>query len=41
MRAYFVNWVIGNKDQWNFNRNQDIFIQEKAFENGVCEVVFI
>ena len=23
---------------WNFNRNQNIFIQENAFENVVCEM---
>ena len=27
--------------QWNFNRNQYIFIQENAFENIVCEMASI
>ena len=27
-----VNWTLGNKLQWNFNRNLHIFIQENAFE---------
>ena len=33
-----VNWSLGNKLQWNFNRNSNIFSQEKAFENVVCEM---
>ena len=32
-----VNWTLRNKLQWNFNRYSNIFIQENAFENGVCE----
>ena len=36
----FVNWTLGNKLQWNFHRNQCIFIQENAFEN-VCEMTAI
>ena len=32
-----VNWTLGNKLQWNFNRSSNIFIQENAFENVVCE----
>ena len=28
----------GNKLQWNFNQNPNIFIQENAFENVVCEM---
>ena len=31
-----VNWTLGNKLQWNFNRNWNIFIQENALENVVC-----
>ena len=27
-----------NKLQWNFNRNSNIFIQENALENVVCEM---
>ena len=30
-----------NKLQWNFNRYSNIFIQENAFENIVCEMVSI
>ena len=33
--------TIRNKLQWNFNRNSYIFIQENAFENGVCEMASI
>ena len=33
-----VNWNFGNKLQWNFNQNFNIFIQENAFENVICEM---
>ena len=33
-----VNWTLGNKLQWNFDRNSNIFIEENAFENVVCEM---
>ena len=36
--CYIVNWTLWNKFQWNFNRNSNIFIQENAFENIVCEM---
>ena len=36
-----VNWTLGNKLQWNFNRNSNIFIQENAFERVVCEMAAI
>ena len=36
-----VNWTIRNKLQWNSNRNLNIFIQENALENGICEMVSI
>ena len=36
-----VNWTPGNKLQWNFNHNSNIFIQENAFENVVCEMASI
>ena len=36
-----VNWPLRNKLQWNFNRNLNIFIQENAFENVVCEMASI
>ena len=32
---------LGTKIQWNFNRNSWIFIQEKAFENGICDTAAI
>ena len=28
----------GNKLQWNFNRNSNIFVQENSFENVVCKM---
>ena len=34
-------WTLGNKLQWNFNRNSNIFIHENAFENVVCEMASI
>ena len=36
-----VNWTLRNKLHWNFNRNSNIFIQENAIENGVCEMASI
>ena len=36
-----VNWTLGNKLQWKFNQNSNIFIQENVFENVVCEMAFI
>ena len=36
-----VNWTLGNKLQWDFNRNSNIFIEENTFENVVCEMLFI
>ena len=36
-----VNWILRNKFPWNFNRYSNIFIQENAFENGVCEMASI
>ena len=30
-----------NKLQWNFNRNSNIFIQENALQNVVCEMASI
>ena len=35
------NWTLRNKLHWIFNRNSNIFIQENAFENVVCEMAFI
>ena len=36
-----VNWIPGNKLQWNFNRNLYIFTQETAFENVVRKIAAI
>ena len=36
-----INWTLGNKLQWNFNRNSNIFIYENALENVVCEMASI
>ena len=36
-----VNWTLGNKLQWNFNRKSNIFIEENTFENVVCEMASI
>ena len=36
-----VNWTLGNKFQWNFSRNSNIFIEENTFENVVCKMLFI
>ena len=36
-----VKWTIGNKNQWNLNRNSNIFIQENAFENIVWKMTAI
>ena len=36
-----VNWILGNRIQWNLNRNSYIFIQENAFENVVWKMVAI
>ena len=33
-----VNLTLGNKLQWNLNRNSFIFIQENAFENNVWKM---
>ena len=36
-----VNWTLRNKLLWNFNRNSNIFIQQNALENVVCEMASI
>ena len=36
-----VNWTLGNKFQWNLNKNSNIFIQENAFENVVWKMAAI
>ena len=36
-----VNWTLKNKLYWIFNRNHNIYIQETAFKNAVCEMVAI
>ena len=38
---YIVNWNLKNKLKGNYNRNSNIFIQENAFENLVCEMAAI
>ena len=39
--AGIFNCTLGNKLQWNFNRNSNICIRENAFENVVCEMASI
>ena len=36
-----VNWTLINKFQWNVIRNSNIFIQENALQNVVCEMASI
>ena len=36
-----VNWTLGNKLQWNLNRNLNIFIQKNAIENVVWKMAAI
>ena len=36
-----VNWPLGNKLQWNLNRNLHIFIEKDAFENVVKKLAAI
>ena len=36
-----VNCTLGNKFQWNFNKNTTIFIEENNFENVVWKMVAI
>ena len=36
-----VNWALGNKLQWNFNRNSKFFVQENSLEHVVCEMASI
>ena len=36
-----VDWTLGTKLQWNFNRNQYVFIQENAFDNVICKMLSI
>ena len=38
---HIVNWTLGNKLQWNLNRNLYIFVQENAFEIVVRTFVAI
>ena len=37
----YLKWTRENKFQWNSNQNSNIFVQENAFENDVCEMVSI
>ena len=36
-----IDWTLRNKCHWNFNWNSNIFIQENALENVVCEMLSI
>ena len=36
-----VNWTLRSKLQWNINQNTNIFIQENASKNIVCETAAI
>ena len=36
-----VNWTLGNKLQWNLNRNLNVFIQENVFEIVVWKMAAI
>ena len=38
---FIVNWTHRNKLQSNLNSNSNIFIQENAFENVICQMVAI
>ena len=38
---YIVNWTLVSKRQWKINDNSNIFIQENAFENVICEMAAI
>ena len=38
---FIVNWTLGNKLQWNFNQNAELFIHENAYENNFCEMAAI
>ena len=36
-----VNWILGNKIQWNLNQSTAVFFQRYAFENIVCKMAII
>ena len=36
-----VNWTLGDKLQWKFNRNLNTLIHENAFENVIWEIAAI
>ena len=36
-----VYWTFGNIFRWNFNRNSNFFIDEKASENAICKMVWL
>ena len=38
---HIVDWTFGSKFQWNFYQHLNIFIQENAFEDVVCEITDI
>ena len=35
---HIVNWALGNKFQWNLNRNSTIYIHKNVFENVICKM---
>ena len=37
MQWLIIDWTLRNKVQWNFYWNWNIFIDEIAFENVVCQ----
>ena len=39
--AGIVNWTLRNKLQWNFHCNSNIFIEENALPNVVCEMASV
>ena len=38
---FTVNCKLGSNPQWHLNQNIKIFIQEYAFENGICTIMVI
>ena len=38
---FIVNWISGNKLQWNSNQNTQTLLQKDAFENVVCKMATI
>ena len=38
---FIVNWTLGTKLKWSFNKNTKLFFNENASENIVCEMAVI